>query len=397
MTALLLLFCMWMSGAAAADEPTDAQLIELDRARAEIANQVQLSAYDLIDEMVYDWTKEPPFDEPTPVVLAGVTVPVGLGTGLGALVENHVGDVVGDNSTTHVQLVHCPQCTAVVVHSGPEGTVVSRGFDNPGVLEDLGATTGRHALFIDIEAEGTWLVLRARITRLTPDLPIVWSHTSSASAGSGALLRGPNTLKSASDARQEYIDTLRGRGPFSIPLRFAVRTYAQPGGGEFGQQGTPPPPFIWLQTGVEVGVTDARAWTSSLLIGGSFIPQAYQGLMAQSRVSRLLTGRSRSLTRPDLYGFVGASVNTVWGAATASFQDELLTADQIILGNAGDPPRFIFGTFQLGADLRVGNRIGISGSLEALPSLQNSPNIGEYIFFAGVKVQSLSMEVSFWF
>jgi len=379
------------SGTASAGAVEDAQVAELDRLRGEVAGQVHLAAYDLVDELVYRWTQQPIFESPTPVVLAGVTVPVGLGTGIGALLENHVAGVLGANPTTQIQLVHCPACTAVVVHSAAENTVVSRGYDNPAVLEQLGTQTGQHALFIDVEAEGTWLVLRARITQLTPELPIVWSHTLTTSAGTPALLREASDLKSAEEARREYLDALNSRGPVTVPVRFVVRSYARP----TEETGTPPPPFLWLQTGAELSVSEGGAWTTSLLAGFSFIPQAYQGLMAQARVSRLVTSRVRSQTHPDLYLFAGAAVMNVWGPATQPFQEERLTADELIVNLDEElDPRFSFGALHVGADLRVGSRVGFSAFLENLPSLARSKNMGEYTNIFGIGFQSLGTEVT---
>ena len=378
--------------ALAASPEEQAQLAELDRLRASIADEIQLSAYDLVDEMVVGWREEPVFDKPTAVVLAGVSVPVGLGTGMQALLENHVAAVLGENPTTNVQLVHCPTCTAVVVHSGPDATVISRGVDDPAVLADLAASE-KYALFLDVEAEGTWLVLRARLTRLTPDLPIVWSRTLATSSATPALLRQPHDLKTAAEARQDYVNALHDRGPLSVPVRFAVRTYAEPD----GDNGVMAPPFIWLQSGVELGASDARAWTASLLVGYSFIPQAYQGLMGQARIGRLLTGRARSHTHPDLYLFVGGSVMTVWGAATAPFQADTLTADDFITALDGDDPRSTFGTLHFGLDLRLGQRIGVSTFLETIPARNDSENLGAYISVIGINWQSFGTEVSFWF
>ena len=390
----LVLGLVGATGVARADERTDGlQQAQLDRLRAEVAGEVQLVAYDLVDELVYGWIQDPVFSEPTSVVLAGVTVPVGLGTGLQALLENHITGLLTQNPSTQVQLVHCPSCTAVVIHSGPEGTVLSRGIDNPEVLGAFGESTGKHALYIDIEAEGAWLVLRARITRLTPDRPIVWSHTLATSASAPALLRQSTDLKSAEDARDEYLKALRGRGSLTVPLRFAVRTYARPE----DDQGIGAPPFLWLQSGVELSATDARAWTSSLLVGYSVVPQAYQGLMAQARLQRLVTGRARSLTHPDLYAFVGAAVMTVWGPATAPFRERVLTADQLLVDTAQDDPRETFGAFQLGLDLRLGNRVGMSAFLETIPSLRDSPNIGVTTYLLGLPFQVLGAEVTFCF
>lgn len=403
-----------LPAAHAATPLEDAQLAELDRVRTQVAGQVQLSAYDLLDELVWGWMSEPAFRTPTPVVLAGVSVPVGLGTGLQALLENHLADLLTQNPDCNVQLVHCPSCTAVMVHSGPEGTVISRGIDNPVLLEELGSAGRKHALFVDVEAEGTWLVLRARLTELTPDLPIVWSRTLSMSSSTPSMLRQPSELKSVADAQQDYLGALTSRGPVFVPVRVGVRTYAAPDtNGLFDNgfdtydtytdtdtggrtPGVAPPPFYWVQSGVELGMTDARAWVGSFVLGYTIIPQAYQGLMGQVRMGRLLTGSYRSLTRPDLYAFGGAALMTVWGPGTASFQNDTLDADDILQSLNGDDPRAIFGTFHGGLDLRLGNRMGISAFFEFLPSFRTSSNFGAYVNLGSFGFQSFGTEITFW-
>lgn len=389
-SAALLLACLW-AGPAAAQTPVEAaQQTELLRARALAADQVQLLAYDLVDELVLGWSQAPPFPEPTAVVLAQVTVPAGLGTGLQALVENHLSATLADHPASHLQLVHCPACTAVVVRSGPEGTVLGRGVDDPALLSQLAGEVERQALFLDIEAEGASLVLRARLTRLEPNLPITWSRTISSAAGVPALLRDPTALKTAEQARQEYLATLRGRGPIDIPVRLTVRTYKRPTDGP----GTAPPPFIWLQTGVELSPSPARAWTGSLLLGYSFLPQSYQGILAQARVNRLLTGRVRSTTRPDLYAFAGAAVINVWGDAVAAFQDEALSTDDILTAADDEAPRRLFGAAHLGLDLRLGPHIGASGFLELMPEYSGSENLGAYIRIGDIRFQAMGIEVT---
>lgn len=378
----------------AATPVEQAQLAELEKVRGEVADQVQLAAYDLVDELVYGWTNAPVFEQPSAVVLAQVTVPVGLGTGLQAMVENHLSAVLRANPSTNVQLVHCPSCGAVVVHSGPDATVISRGIDDPTVLAEIGAETGRHALFVDIEAEGAWLVLRARITQLTPELPIVWSHTIASEASAPSLLREATNLVSASEARAEYLAALRDRGPITIPLRFGIRTYRNPQG---EGAGIAPPPFLWLQSGVELGMTRGGGWLSSLVLGYSFIPQAYQGILAQGRISRLVSGRVRSITHPDLYIFGGGAVMTVWGPATAPFRNEVLNADELISDLNLEGPRTSMGAFQIGVDLRLGGRIGLATFLETIPGLTNSPNLGAHVRILGVEAHALGTEVTFCF
>jgi hypothetical protein len=384
---------LWTAGAAAGSKDDDIQRAQLEKVRAQVAGEVQFAAYDLIDELVLAWKSDPLFAESTPVVLADVTVPVGLGTGLQAMLENHISSVLVANPDTKVRLVHCPSCMSTVVHSGPEGTVLSRGIDQPDVLAKLGEKGDKHALFIDFEAQGQFLVLRARLTKLTPELPVVWSRTLSSSTSTAAMLRAADDLKTVEEAREEYLKALRGGGIASIPLRFTIRSYAP----SYNDLVASAPPFLWIQSGVELAPTDARAWMSSFILGYAAVPQSYQGLMGQARFYRLLTGRARSVTRPDVYGFLGGSVMTVWGPAAASFRQRTLTADELVGDNAGDSPRNTFSTLHLGADMRLGNRVGLSAFFETIPSLRNSENFGEYFYFLGLPWQSFGTEVAFCF
>ncbi len=391
-----LLAWLLLPSLAVADPLEDAQRRKLEEWRGEVASEVHLSALDMVDELVLGWNEDPVFSTPTPVVLASVTVPAGLGSGMEALVENHLAEVLSANPGTNLQLVHCPGCTAVVVHSGPEATVVSRGIDNPDALAQLEDTTtqGQHALYLDIEAEGAFLVLRARLTRLTPERPIVWSHTLASSTTMTALLRAPDELITADEARDAWFDALEGRGDVRVPVRVVVRTYAQPD----GQAAVAPPPFLWFQSGAEMSLTRGAGWTSSLIGGFSYIPQAYMGLMGQVRAGRLITGRVRSHSRPDVYLFAGAAVNNVWGPGTSPFQKDVLTADDILVAQDQDiVARTSFGSLQLGADVRVGSRMGMSFYFENLPAHGDNPNMGAYVIAFDIPFQSLGTEVAFWF
>ena len=376
---------------AIAASPEQAQLAELEKLRRQVANEVQLSAYDLLDELVYHWTCAPPFATPTPVVLADMTVPVGLGSGLEGLLENHLAALLFANPSTRITLSHCPSCTSLLVHSGPKGTVVSRGLDAPEVLERIGGPGGRHGLYIDISAEGAWLVLRARITRLTPDLPIVWSRTLSSAVGTPSLLRHPGALKSAADARREYLDALAGRRSFTVPIRFAVRAYAAT-----EEATVAPAPIIWMQTGFELAMTQARAWTASLMVGYAWLPDAYDGLMIQSRVSRLISGSTRSLTGPDVYLFLGGALMSLDGPAIAPFTTDDM--DQLLRQAAGsESVRASFGAIHMGLELRVGNRIGASFFLEDMPAYNKEDRIGVFLDNNILDFHSLGAEVTFCF
>lgn len=383
-------------GWAAESAITDAQRAQLERLRAEVAGEIQLQAFDLLDELVYGWTVQPVFAVDTPVVLADVSVPVGFGSGLQALIENHFAGLVVKNPRSRVILSHCPQCTALVVHSGAKGTIVGRGVDQPEALLKAGGLSGsRHALFLDFEVEGAALVLRARITALEPALPIVYARTLSTSTSSAALLRAGDRLKSAAEARQEYLEALQGRGNFLLPLRLAVRTYAPSNRGNVPASVMP---FVWLQLGAEAALTQARAWTGSVSFGGSWTPDAHTGWLAQARISRLLSGTATSLTRPDLYGFVGASVLSIHGPGAMVFQSETPTVQDLLVAALNvSKPQATFAAFQLGLELRVNNRIGAGAYLESTPGLNDAPLVGRYLDFGLVQFHSFGAEVSFCF
>jgi hypothetical protein len=287
-------------------------------------------------------------------------------------------------------LTHCPQCTSVVVHSGARGTIVSRGVDEPEALSMAGTLSGgRHALFLDFEAEGAALVLRARITSLEPTLPIIYAKTLSTSTSSPALLRSGERLKSAAEAHQEYVDALQGRGLYLVPIRIGVRTYAA---------GSSSPvkaaPFPWLQAGVEGSLTQARSWMGSFSVGFSWAPQLHVGWLAQGRLSRLISGSTSSLTGPDLYAFVGGSVISIHGNSALIFQDKVPDLNALLQQLTGREPEATFGAFQLGLEFRLKNRLGAGVFLESLPSMNNAPAIGDYLDLGLIRFHSLGVEVS---
>ena len=357
-----------------------------------MAAQIQLQAYDLLDELVFGWNQEPIFGVATPLVLADVSVPVGLGTGLQALIENHMVALLAKNPRTRVFLVHCPPCTSLMVHSGVKGTVISRGVDEPEALEKAGtASTSRHALFLDFEAEGSALVLRTRITSLERTLPIVYARTLSTTTAAPALLRSGVNLKSAAEARQEYLEALERRGSYLVPIKMGVRTYAT------GRERITLPPFVWLQAGVETSLSQAQAWTGSLTLGVSWAPELHVGWFTQGRIARLLSGSVKSLTHPDLYAFLGGAVFSIHGQSALLFRDEIPNVETLIAQARGTDPSTTFGSFQIGLELRVKNRIGVAAFLESLPTMGNAPAIGAYPGPGIVTFHSLGVEVSFCF
>jgi hypothetical protein len=393
MTRLPML-CLVLSAslATAADPTAEARRAQLEALRGEIAGQLQLQAFDLLDELVYGWNQQPPFAAETPLVLADVSVPVGFGSGLQALIENHLVELLTKNPNSHLVLTHCPQCTSIVVHSGKSGTIVARGFDEPQALSQAGAGSGsHHALFLDFEAEGAALVLRARITALEQALPIVYAKTLSTSTSSPALLRSPEKLKSAEEARKEYLDALTGRGPITVPIRLGLRSYAQS-----PSQSVAPMPFFWLNVGVEVTFNQARAWLAEVNLGATWAPGSHAGWSAQARISRLLTGSVSSLTWPDVYGYVGVGFLSIYGQGSLIFREQIPTVEELLADSKNDP-HSLFGIITFGVEVRVKNRIGLGLFIESAPTLNLANGIGRYLDLGILAFHTLGGEVTFCF
>jgi hypothetical protein len=206
------------------------------------------------------------------------------------------------------------------------------------------------------------------------------------------MLRSEKQLKSAAEARQEYLDLLQGKSTYLIPIRIGLRTFATPA----STQAVMAPPFFWLQGGVEAALTQARAWTGNLMLGVTWLPDLHVGVIAQARLARLISGNTTSLTHPDVYAFVGGAVIYVNGRTAAMFQNQVPDLDALIdLTNMKANEAFL-GTFHLGFELRVKNRIGVAVFMEALPGLTDSSSVGTY-WDLGIRFSSLGVEVSFCF
>lgn len=395
-TALLVVLLLPVLAVAQADA-LEAQKLQLEKLRGEVADQVQFKAYELLDELVLAWQATPPFALDTPVVLADVSVPVGFGTGLTALIENHFLDVLLKNPGSHVRPALCPACTAMVVHSGAKGTVLARGVDSPETLAQAGLLTGaKHALFLDFEIEGSALVLRARITSLTPDLPIVAAKTLTTTTSAAAMLRAGEHLKTADEARAEYLDALNSRGVFLVPLRLGLTTFSPPADDGFMQQASSP--LAWLQSGIEVSLTRARGWTASVLAGFTWAPQVHVGWSLHARFARLL-GLASSLTTPDVYVFIGGGLFTLYGPGALAFKAKNPTVDDVVnVLQPGKEPSQSVGTAQLGLELRVKNRVGGTFFIETAPWLDGAPAIGTLFSVFGLfNFHAFGFEVTFWF
>lgn len=393
--AFLLGCIAWHASAwAEIDIAEDLHRERMEKLRKVHANQIHLMATDLLDELVLAYKSAPPFAKPTQIVLADVNGPLGYGSGFEAILENHLAELLIEHPQTGLRLVHCPACHATTTHSDAKATVISKGIDQPDALRALGVKTGSlHAMFIDVEAEGANLVLRARIVALEEGLPVVHARTISSNFLSPALLRSGNFLVSAEKARASYLEAVSKQGPLQFPVRFSISSFASSRDSVF----LAPPPIVWLSAGGEFAINHSRDWLGAILVGGTWVPSLYNGYMLQGRLMRLLTGAAASYTHPNLYLTVGASLIGLQGPVTLTLQDEQpnLTVIQQLLNNT--TPLFFYPSLQVGLDLRIGQRIGIALLGETTPTLANAPAIGTHLDFLFLQIHAVSAEVSLCF
>ncbi|MEN9811111.1 MAG: hypothetical protein RLZZ488_2678 [Pseudomonadota bacterium] len=391
---------------AAANEPLmPDEVVLLEKSRASVASELQLMSADLLDEFVFGLKANPIFSTRSNVVLAGVNVPYGFGAGMTAYLENHFAELILKNSETKMDLVHCPECSAVVAHSGPRATIMGRGLRLNEILSSAGiGTVAKYAIFLDIEAEKSQLVLRGRVTEIRENLPIVYARTISTSTTSPVLLRSAANLKSASEARQEYLDILRNNPFFSFPIRVGVHNFAlsqnttetDPFGRPTATAAVVIPPLVWFIAGAETSFSQSRVWTAEFNLGITNQVDSHDGWLAGGRFSRLISGRMRSLTEPDLYFVVGGAVTNLRGSTAATFRKSTINVAEIIADRNGTQPRASFSSFRLALEARVKNRVSLSAFLESMPAFAGSQNFGTYLD-AGLEFQSAGMEVGFWF
>lgn len=407
-TGCLVVFsCMWLMFAPCA-QADDEVKAELQRVRAQVTNRIQLLAAELLDELIHGWRESPPLPSTSDIIIAQISVPLGVGSPLTAFLENHATELITHNPATGLRLVHCPQCTEMVVQSQPDATIVARGLDLPEALRRITNRTGTlHALYLDFEAEGTSLVLRAKITRLEPHLPIVAARTLVMTTSEGGVLRSPNNLVSVGEARTELENILFERGWFLFPVRILIRSYSTDASSAFGITENFSTndvgliaPFIWFEAGVETAFSAGQTWLAGFNLGFTSMDTLYEGWSVGARINRLLWGSVRSLSNPNPYWFFGGTVIHAKGPNTLAFHKNYYDVEmaQPIGGfSLVDKPQTTFFAIKTGIELRLRSRFSLGIFLEAIPALTDAPLLGSHAEILGIDFQCFGGEIGLWF
>jgi hypothetical protein len=335
-----------------------------------VRQDIRLMGSDLVDDLVYAWLVSPPLGGGKGVVLTEVNAPIGLDERFGVTVENRLYELISHNPGLKITLHHCNACTAWVSKSNPTKTIISRGVDQPGTLEELsGISPDMLGLSLRFEAEARELVLRAQIFELRGSQRIVWAQTFSTSMSSRRLLRDAYPLISVTEAREEQQRALAGRDLLQVSTRTVIRIF-NVGGGLLNQA---PLPFI--EQSLEAILGADRNTRAGLTVGFSSLREAMEAWSFGGHYSKLLFERRPSLISPDLYFTMGFHYIRMRGPTAAVFGAKQLEIAQ--LAKLTKEPKASLVNYRIGLEAHIKYRLGFIAFLENVPILDENESFEE--------------------
>jgi hypothetical protein len=327
---------------------------------------LRLMGADLLDEMVYDWKKSVPFPGPRPMALAEVVAPLGLDDRFQILIENRLMELIALNPDLSLQLVRCSACSRLVAKSTPQGTWISRGIDQPEVLQDL-ITSDRQLVGLGLyfEAAGRELWLRAQIFELDGNQKILWARSYSTSMSARRVLREASPLISLEAARQQQEQILRGRDQIEFSGRGVIRMFNT---NPSAIVTAAPIPFV--EASLEGSPRSMKQTRLGFTLGFSSVADSMSAWTVGGHYATLLFRREPSLINPDLYFFFGMHYLRMRGPGAVPFgidQPDLFTLQGI-----RKEPRASLTAWRIGLEAHIKYRLGMLAFVENLPGLDDN-------------------------
>ncbi|HYX32883.1 MAG TPA: hypothetical protein VE954_07195 [Oligoflexus sp.] len=360
-------------------EDGDAELA--NRARGASAMSIQLMAADLLDELVYSWTKNPPLGMKARVALMGVSVPVGLNAQLASLLETHVTQLMIKNPQSGIIPVYCAACVAVTTYSVRDKTIIARGGEIPEISQTL-KNQAAFALYIDIEGQGSQLVLRSYIVSLN-DHSIVYARSLATDSSQPPSLRHAVNLVSADDARREYLAILEGRKRLSLSL--GIRTSVI----QTSSAVVLTPPFVWATLGFETFANHRKKWLADFQFGVASLKGDHNAWQLSSRLYRHLMLEQMDLIAPDVYIYAGPAYWEINGPGTALFKDDAKLTPGDIAANLGGreyKPKAHITAFSLGLEARLADFMRMGLYVEHFTNQNQNANLKANIHSYGIEL-----------
>ncbi len=325
---------------------------------------------DLIDDLVWSWSKDPPFKDPRPVTLVEVEAPVGLDERFSIFTENRLYELLRANPNIPIRLTHCGLCTQMVAKSTRDGTRISRGIDQPEVLSGLLATSpDRLALSLGFEVEGRELVLRAQIFELAGAQPIVWARTYATSMGARRILRETTPLISLEEARKNQHELIVGRDPIEVVTRFTVRSFEL----NDASLGSTTAPLVFFEQSFEGVLLPHRTKRAAVTAGFTSIKDQIQGFSVGGHLAQLLLRDEPSLADPDVYLFGGFNYVRLRGPGALPYGADEMDIDNLL--RVRKEPKATMLLYRLGLETHIKYRYGAMAFLEYAPLLKTSKTV----------------------
>ncbi len=334
-----------------------------------IFRDLHIMAAELVDDMVYSWLKNPPFSNQTQVTIVEITAPVSLDNRFNTVIENRLYELFQKNPQLKIELVHCSSCSQIVSYSNSEKTIISRGIDQPEVLNGiLKLAPKTMALSLNFEVQEREIYLQSHIFELAPPQKILWAQKYSTSMGVRASLREATPLLSLESAREIQNKILIGREPLKFISRLQIHNFET-------DENYTLPPLLFGEQSLEGEILPERNQKFGLSVGVGSVRDSYSGWTVGGRYSKLMFRDSPSLIHPDMYWFLGVQYMRLQGPGAAVFAENQLDLNKLI--NSDDDPKASLTNYQFGFEALIKYKFGLSVYLEFIPALSKSKIIHE--------------------
>ena len=364
----------------------ESNYLTMERSRLTAANQIQLYAIDLIDELIYEWRKNPPSYGGENLSLVSLDVPMGLNSKMRGIVENHFYSLIANYSDIGIRMSHCRSCTQLTAYNNGFQTTYGQGYD---VLptQKLGLPEKSKLLFLDFSVEDHYMVLRAKIVNNSAKREILYAKTIVKSSSEAPFLRDDKNIISKQEARDKYIKMLKKDFVYSFPLSIDVYSFEAASDAAVGII-----PLVWWDISVEGGASYDRRWLFSSGVAAAYIPDNYSGFRVSGRLLYRLDSGYYSMARPRLYIFSDLAFSRITGSGvTALVDDSLLTPDNIIANAEDDTTNLetLMIGLKLGLQIRINRLYRFSAYIQSLPTEEGNANLSSSV------IKSYGAEVGF--
>ena len=252
--------------------------LTMERSRLTAANQIQLYAVDMIDDLIYEWITNPPFNEATNLSLVSLDVPMGLNPRMKGILENHFYSLMAEHGETGIAISHCRSCTQLTAYNSGSQTIYGQGYD---VLPRNKLTLPQNAklLFLDFSVDDHYMILRVKVVDDTPRKQVLYAKTIVKSSSEAPLLREDKNIVSKKQAREQYLKMLKKDYVYAVPLTLDVYSFEAADDAQVGII-----PMVWWDISVEGGASMDRTWLFSAGAAFAYLPDSYAAFRMSGRL-----------------------------------------------------------------------------------------------------------------